>query len=676
MVKYFLRMHQNININNVRAIDAKLYNEHYYDYMLYKGEVTKQSLDYINGLGIVDLSTLHIVSGILYSTITWSGATNNGVDMNDIGLTGMDNGLISFDKTRISNEQFLELYLNSKYHIESGDTRLFMTPVTGNTGMFEYPMYAIADENDVIQYIACKGGFYQGFFKLEGFDYQVVPDKIEREWVMHFEVRPRSDYEVGERTINFIHPENKGIFFFMGTRAENKYWPYYKVNSDIVKSFEKPSFLNDGYLGEDMEKCTEKDNCLNDDIWLKDEPIEEKKDNDDNECIDPCESGDGYFSVGDKYFMFGVSDCFREGYPISSADTPSGDTIIIDTETAKYHISSSYLNTYDYHPENLICGCCSDDVPPTPSGKPCHCGECCKDYFIDDYFDSQCPIDDGKKSIEDDAIRKDISLASGYTDSEGHDPSERGYYEITSDNKFLMFDRTPSGFTADNWVEDTKVTLYGRKNWPNANYFMLMNRTPTGWTVHNIQDYNEENSYDYNIYKDIRNNVFALRIREDGAVGYRYGVLDCSEDNMNRYSVIEEYSKPGMVKTDEWNSINVRFCVINPALHKCDNRPRKMRIMIYVNGFLKFISKELDTFSFKALDELYQKQEAVPYNMSLGGGSMGLLETILPDYYKIPEYILPIERDFCGSFLGDIKSFKMYVGFLDYSSIKNYLSIK
>ena len=81
MVKYFLRMHQNININNVRAIDAKLYNEHYYDYMLYKGEVTKQSLNYINGLGIVDFSTLHIVSGILYSTITWSGATNNGVDM-------------------------------------------------------------------------------------------------------------------------------------------------------------------------------------------------------------------------------------------------------------------------------------------------------------------------------------------------------------------------------------------------------------------------------------------------------------------------------------------------------------------------------------------------------------------------------------------------------------------
>ena len=99
-----------------------------------------------------------------------------------------------------------------------------------------------------------------------------------------------------------------------------------------------------------------------------------------------------------------------------------------------------------------------------------------------------------------------------------------------------------------------------------------------------------------------------------------------------------------------------------------------MRLMIYVNGFLVFISKQLDTIAMKALDDVYQKQEGVPYNMSLGGGSIGLMETILPDYSAIPEYILPIERDFCGTFLGDIKSFKIYEGFINYSAIANYLS--
>jgi hypothetical protein len=63
----------------------------------------------------------------------------------------------------------------------------------------------------------------------------------------------------------------------------------------------------------------------------------------------------------------------------------------------------------------------------------------------------------------------------------------------------------------------------------------------------------------------------------------------------------------------------------------------------------------------------------VPYNISLGGGSIGLLETISLNYYDISEYILPIEKDYCGTFLGDIKSFKIYNGFIDYNSIQKFL---
>ena len=164
--------------------------------------------------------------------------------------------------------------------------------------------------------------------------------------------------------------------------------------------------------------------------------------------------------------------------------------------------------------------------------------------------------------------------------------------------------------------------------------------------------------------RDIRNNVFALRITKDGAIGYRYGVLDCEAEN--RYNVLEEYSKPGLVKTDEWNNINVRFVPQSSG--------SQMKILFYVNGFLVFISKSVEKFNFKALGEVAEKQEAVPYSISLGGGSLGLMETILPNYYAIPDYILPVERDFCGSFMGDIRSFVMYCGYISYSSIVNYLS--
>ena len=245
-----------------------------------------------------------------------------------------------------------------------------------------------------------------------------------------------------------------------------------------------------------------------------------------------------------------------------------------------------------------------------------------------------------------------------------------------------------TGFTVDNWVEGAMVKLQGRKKWGNINYYPFVNRTETGLTVDDLEafEYDDLKAYadyygidlnddsdNFDIYKDIKNNVFALRITENGAIGYRYGILDCDNED-HHYSVIEEYSKDGMINPDKWNSVNVRFAILNPTNDKCDKRQRKMKIMIYVNGFLVFISKQLNALSFKRLDEIYQKQEGVPYNISLGGGSQGLLESIMPNFYELAQYILPIEKDFCGTFIGDIKNFKIYYGFIDYSTIKNYLS--
>ena len=97
---------------------------------------------------------------------------------------------------------------------------------------------------------------------------------------------------------------------------------------------------------------------------------------------------------------------------------------------------------------------------------------------------------------------------------------------------------------------------------------------------------------------------------------------------------------------------------------------RKMRIYIYVNGYLIFISKELPEFNFRALDDVYQKQEGVPFSMSLGGGTQGLLETISKDYYHISEYCLPIEANFAGTFIGDIRYFRFYDCFMDLPTIR------
>lgn len=652
---------QNIRNNRKNQIDSKLYTRNYFDYMLYKGDIFYQSKDTLKDMAIADFSSLAISSGILYSDIVWTGSTNKGVELEDIGFTGMDNGLIKFRKDRITNEQFLKLWTGSTYSIKSGDTRLFMTPVTGNTQMYEYPMCLVEDEEEKGVYIAFMGGFYQGFFKLEGFDYQVLPQNLDKEWVLHFELRPRSDYKVGDETINHTHPDNKGIFFYMGTRAENKFWPFYRVDSGITESFRKQDAQSEGYFGGCGEESGHTYNIKDNPVifyesdWMM-ENLPEKK-------------MEGYFAIGDDYFA-GFSE-MPEKDPFRPQ---SSSTVIV---RGRFPSADEALNVYDYNSDNWCgcpqgnSGCTSYPNPPQDNG----CCTQCTEYFADDYYDDKCPEVDNGKMVVDEYIGSGIVHSmTDYEDSDGHAMTASGYYEIITDNKFLLFDHTPSGFTVDTWTEGTKVMFRQRKPWPNANYFLLFNHTDTGYTVDTIDQYNEEHEYDYNLMKDIRGNAFALRIREDGAIGYRYGILDCETENM--YNVVEEYSKPGMVKSDDWNSINVRFSVVNPSDDKCDIRERKMKIYFYVNGFLIFISKEVDAFRFKALDDVYQKQETVPYNISLGGGTLGLLETILPNYYAISDYILPIERDFCGSFMGDIRTFTIYEGFVSYSTIANYLSLK
>lgn len=513
-------MKQNIKNNNTRNIASKLYSGNYYDFMLFKGETKEYNKSYLDSLSIADFSALNIKNGCLYSDKIWDKAINDGIELNNIGFTGIDNGLIAYRKDRVSNTEFLNLFLKSNFKIDYDDKRLFMAPITGNTLQYTYPIFLKKDNE---KYLACKGGFFQGFFKLYGNKYQVLPDEIEDNLMLHFELRPRSDYQIETNTINHKHPNNKGIFFYIGTRAENKFWEYYEKDLEILEQLNKNESSN-------IKVCS----------------------------------------------------------------------------------------------------------------KP----------NINDY-------------IKDDYMTKDIIITDdfSFTDSKGREHNIHGYNEIETDNKFLLFDRTKDGYTINNWVEGSKAKIVDINNCDNPNYFLLMNKTKTGYTINTIDSYKETHIKSYDLYKDIINNAFALRINENGAIGYRYIVSD--ECNNKKISILEEYSKDDIVEIDKWNNINVKFVVINKD---------KMKILFYVNGNLVLVSKDIQKFNLKNLNDVAEKQECVPYNISLGGGSIGLMEAIYPNYYDIPKYILPIENYFCGSFIGDIKSFKMYNGNIDYSIVKDYLS--
>ena len=402
---------------------------------------------------------------------------------------------------------------------------MILKPVSGCTMRHTYP-YEVNDG-----YVTLRGGFFQGFYKIEGQEYQILPNTLENDWNLEFVIR-RKDYEVPENTLIMDYPENKGIFFYMGTRAENKFAVYY-----------------DG----------------------TDKYIEEVFSNEEDDYID--DSYDG-------------------------GKNPDGT--------------------------------CSENCPP---------------------FDGEYMTDD---IVIDENTLKDLETKDGFS------LNQMEYEVFETDNKHIFFNRTTTGYTTDKWDESIDAFSFTDiKRGETENKFLLFNRTKTGYTVDTADQIPTTDS-EYNIIDDLKNNAFALIINEDGSIGYRYGILDC--DSENGYSVISEKSKSDLVKIDEWVTINVRITNIGG---------NKMKLFIYVNGNLILVSKELPIFNFRGLNDTSSKQQGVPYNISVGGGTQGLFDGVWIKDIKVKDEFFPLMRDFGGSFIGDIRSFRFYDCFRHYSDIKS-----
>lgn len=502
---------------------------------------------------------------------TFDESVSSDFTLRNIGLTGVDNGLISYQKDRISNKQFFDLFTGSTYELKADDKRLVLHKVTGNTQLYVYPCGFVNDEG--FTSLKLNGGFFQGFFKLFGYDYQVLPDMLLDEWNLEFVLKKEEYGDTEGTTLNDIHPDNKGIFFYMGTRAENKWFIYYDTEGDpnIKDKVENP--FNPG--GE------EDDYGLNDGYVTDDDPL-------------PYESENGP--------LFGIP-----------------------------------------YPED-------DEEAPLYGGKEEKAG-----HLVTDWIKPDMVIDPDM----------DVETSDGDTIQEGT-PDK---YEIRTDNKFITFNQTPTGFTVHNWEEGTEVVLTGYTHPDIGNYFTLFNHTCTGYTTETIQNLLEETKRKYDIMSDLKGNAFALRITDDGRIGYRYLVLDC--DKEERWGIEEEYSGENVIREGEWHRVNVKISLVGKGREDyCpDKRDKRMRISIYVDGKLKLVSKELPEFDFRQLNDTKDKQEGVPYNISLGGGTQGLSEMITLNYMALPEYVLPLETHFAGTFIGQIRLFRFFTCGRSFSEI-------
>lgn len=527
---------QNIHNNYYKGIECRLLTDEYFDYALYRGGVVGLSNTGLCLSTLIDFNDMktYIENNGVISTRKWDEAISEGLILEKFGFTAIDNGKVLYDKDSITDNEFYDILTGSSLNLSENEEFLKLYPVSGNTKKYDYSYKYTNDDND--NFISLKGGFLQGFFKTAEDGYQVFPDYIDEDWHFEFVIRPRSDYEEADNTLNKTHGDkNKGTFFYIGTRAEDKF-SHIKNN---IEKYQSEALYND----------------LNGNL---------------------------------------------------STSNTSDDKVIEEGEKTS---------------KNAL-------------------------FSTNDFFENETQ------------------------------------YDVITDNKHLFFNRTKTGSTVDNWDGDDdgkEVLIFDTPKEYADNAFSLFNRTETGVTVDDILSKNskkkiykedsEENSL--NLEKDILSNAFSLKYNDDGSITYKYSIKDCESENM--VTTVTETTDDGIVLSDTWNVIHIRFTILNHGKDAC-GKPlnlgnRRMKIMIYVNGFLALVSKELPELYIHKLNTKDDWQQGVPYNISLGGGTQGLAEMVWLDYKNPEPPVYLLESEYAGTFIGDIRSFKFY------DCMKQYLDI-
>ena len=162
-------------------------------------------------IDISDSDSWNLNTGLTSVSLTqWDGAKVDNINLYDFGLTMYDNGRID------------EMY--SGYTVTPDDTKVTLYRIgynnaTGGTFYDLYPMSAVTTGSSVGNYFDTGGGYLQGFFKLEDYNFEQFP--------------ARYNDGITIETLIRIDSFHNGIFYLMGARAEDKYNTYFSGETEL-----------------------------------------------------------------------------------------------------------------------------------------------------------------------------------------------------------------------------------------------------------------------------------------------------------------------------------------------------------------------------------------------------------------------------------------------------------
>ncbi len=588
-------------------------------------------------------------------------------DSCDIGLTGIDNGLVTgmTGETIVFTNGLLPNIL--KFDRLSFDRRLKLFQVTGNTttqnrfsGFNNSVLYEVVSETDPLsgRYHELYGGFYQGFYKLFGYDYEIFPERMNKGWSVEMILKPRLVNlffpSTGETTLNQIYPNNKNIFFYLGTRAENK---FYHHADGSPKCFTGYTRVTSGLTG--LSTCA----CCNLTVT-------------NSRCIYvyPPRSVNG---IHDPHVNYGCDKCGG----VKNATTTCGcDCNDIPCQTCGWECQDHKCGTVipptpTPTPEPTPVPVC-DPFGPQPTCTP----TCTKCNDCNDCTDCASGTT-GFTSIEDTCEKNPWfdSMSNAFALKLCGDPKNPGIGV-----RFLRF----TGGCVTTGTCTTGITY------------------ETGYTVTEIctppiypdcEQINpawldEEHWFQLNVVWERYDYFQDCDLFYKGGLGEITKRLYLESLANNAVALIEPpYTKDKVAL--QVDTINLNEIWLQELKY------RKGRLKIYVNGRLIYTIEDFEEIIPRALNTDKEKQVGVPFNVSWGGGTQGLRENLTftnilgTGYTQDPECFptndlsgttlsglntnILIEQNFAGTFEGGISQFRMYITPLTAPEVKhNFILLK
>ncbi len=231
---------------------------------------------------------------ILSSKTRWNNTIVCDAILPDFGLTAFDNGRTDSMDSSLTLSQYDSFKLHRiGYNTPTGGTfydQHIITPISGSS---------------VGNYFNLDSGYFQGFFKLYNYDYEQLPARYNK--------------GITIETLLEILPQSQGIFYYMGTRAEDKYNKYFEGEAGIVTGITytvggKSTGNTNTYSG----RTTSEGNYLTSDI--KNEKILSSFPQPEYAYIQIDESAAQIENISNNVIAFDLTSDYRIGYRYINKD--------------------------------------------------------------------------------------------------------------------------------------------------------------------------------------------------------------------------------------------------------------------------------------------------------------------------------------------------------------------